>query len=78
MVYRESIKLRSNDREVTFHNVTAAVKKILSRSGVKNGLLSVYSHHTTCSVITQEAAFDMSVTGLDTRVVNPPPSAAPA
>ncbi|MBQ7719462.1 MAG: YjbQ family protein, partial [Clostridia bacterium] len=56
MVYRESIKLRSNDREVTFHNVTAAVKEILSRSGVKNGLLSVYSHHTTCSVITQEAA----------------------
>ncbi len=66
MVYRESIKLRTNDREVTFHNVTAAVKEILSRSGVKNGLLSVYSHHTTCSVITQEAAFDMSMTGLET------------
>ena len=26
----------------------------------------VYSHHTTCSVITQECAFDMSMTGLET------------
>ena len=66
MVYRESIKLQSDDKAVTFHNVTAAVKEILGRSGIKNGLLSVYSHHTTCSVITQEAAFDMSVTGLET------------
>ena len=26
----------------------------------------VYSHHTTCSVITQECAFDLSMTGLET------------
>ncbi len=26
----------------------------------------VYSHHTTCSVITQECAFDMSMTGRKT------------
>ncbi len=26
----------------------------------------VYSHHTTCSVITQECAFDKSMTGLET------------
>ena len=26
----------------------------------------MYSHHTTCCVITQEAAFDMSMTGLET------------
>lgn len=66
MVYREALKLQSNDKTVTFHNVTAAAKEIVKKSGIKNGLVSVYSHHTTCSVITQEAAFDMSMTGLET------------
>lgn len=66
MVYKESFKVQSNDKMCTFHNVTEQAKDILTRSGVKNGILVVYSHHTTCSVITQECAFDMSMTGLET------------
>ena len=66
MVYREAVELMSNNDVVTFHNVTADVKRIVEKSGIKNGLVSVYSHHTTCAVITQEAAFDMSITGLET------------
>ncbi len=66
MVYRESLKLQSRDRAVSFHDVTAQVKEIAAKSGMKNGICVVYSHHTTCSVITQECAFDMSMTGLET------------
>ena len=66
MLHRESIELQSNDRAVTFHNVTDATKEIVQRSGIQNGLVNVYSHHTTCCVITQECAFDMSMTGLET------------
>ena len=66
MVYRESFKVQSNDEVCTFHNVTAQAKEVLARSGIKNGILVVYSHHTTCAVITQECAFDMSMTGLET------------
>ncbi len=66
MVYRESFKVQSNDKVCTFHNVTAEAKEILKRSGIKEGIVVVYSHHTTCSVITQECAFDMSMTGLET------------
>ena len=66
MVYRESFKVQSNDKVCTFHNVTAQAKEILVRSGIRNGILVVYSHHTTCGVITQECAFDMSMTGLET------------
>ena len=66
MVYREAIQVQSNDRIQTFHNVTAQAREIVARSGIKNGIVSVYSHHTTCAVITQEAAFDMSMTGLET------------
>ncbi len=66
MVYREAFKIMSNDRITTFHNVTANTNEIIQRSGIKNGIVVVYSHHTTCCVITQEAAFDVSMTGLET------------
>ena len=51
MVYREKIKLQSRDRAVSFHDVTEQVKEAVKRSGVKDGIAVVYSHHTTCSVI---------------------------
>lgn len=66
MVYREAVQFQSNDRMPTFHNVTEAAKAVIERSGIRNGLVSVYSHHTTCCVITQECAFDLSMTGLET------------
>jgi len=66
MVYREAYKVQSRDRAVSFHDVTDRVKEIAAASGIKNGIVVVYSHHTTCSVITQECAFDMSMTGLET------------
>ncbi len=66
MIYKKSFKVQSNDRVCTFHNVTAQVKEILSESKMQNGIAVIYSHHTTCSVITQECAFDMSMTGLET------------
>ena len=66
MVYRESFKVQSRDRAYTFHDVTAKAKEIVKKSGIKEGIAVVYSHHTTCCVITQECAFDMSMTGLET------------
>lgn len=66
MIYKEKFKVESNHRAVTFHNVTDQVKEIAARSGMKDGIVVVYSHHTTCSVITQEDAFDRSMTGLET------------
>ena len=66
MVYRESFTLQSNHKMPTFHNVTEQTKGIIARSGIKNGIAVVYSRHTTCCVITEEDAFDMSMTGLKT------------
>ena len=66
MVYREAVKMQSNDKAPTFHNVTQAAAEAVRNSGIQNGLVNVYSHHTTCCVITQEAAFDLSMTGLET------------
>ena len=66
MIYSKSFKLQSRNRAVSFHDVTEQVKAIAAESGIKTGIVVVYSHHTTCSVITQECAFDMSMTGLET------------
>ena len=66
MTFGKNFRLQSDDRKVTFHNVTDLVKETIAESGIKEGIVTVYSHHTTCSVITQEAAFDMSMTGLET------------
>lgn len=66
MVYTKTVMLLSDDRKVTFHNVTEEVKKAVNESGIKAGIVNVYTPHTTCSVGTQELAFDLSVTGLET------------
>lgn len=66
MVYREAFKVQSKSGVCTFHNVNAKTKEIVEKSGIKDGIVVVYSHHTTCCVITQECAFDMSMTGLET------------
>ena len=66
MVYREEIKVQSRDKACSFHDVTTQAREAVEHSGIKNGIVVVYSHHTTCSVITQECAFDMSMTGLET------------
>jgi secondary thiamine-phosphate synthase enzyme len=41
-----------------FYDVTERVKDIVSRSGVANGIVTVYSQHTTCSVMIQEESHD--------------------
>ena len=66
MVFRKKFIVQSNDKVCTFHNVTEQAKQTLAESGIRNGIVVVYSHHTTCSVITQECAFDKSMTGLET------------
>lgn len=66
MTYREAVKVVSNDKVPTFHNVTAQASEVIKKSGIKNGIVNIYSHHTTCCVITQECAFDKSMTGLET------------
>ncbi len=63
-VFHGSIKIRSDVRP-TFHDVTEAVQKILDGSGVKEGILVVFSQHTTCSVLVQEASDDVNYWGTE-------------
>jgi thiamine phosphate synthase YjbQ (UPF0047 family) len=47
----------------SFHDVTDRVKEIVLESGIKNGIVVVFSQHTTCSVIIQEDSFDETFNG---------------
>lgn len=66
MVFAEKFSVMSNDKVPTFHDVTERVRQIVEQSGIQTGTVTVYSHHTTCCVITQEVAFDRSMTGMET------------
>ncbi len=61
-VYHQTFSIQS-DRLPTFHDVNDQVQSALQASGIKNGILVVYSQHTTCSVLIQEDADDINYWG---------------
>jgi len=63
-VHHETFQIVSEARP-TFHDVTPRVEEILARSGIRNGILMVYSQHTTCSVLIQEPSHDVDYTGTE-------------
>jgi len=60
--HHEKFTIQS-DRRPTFHDVTAQAQEAAQRSGVQNGLMLVYSQHTTCSVLIQEQSDDTTYWG---------------
>ena len=63
-VYHDNFKIQS-DRRPTFHDVTEQVQAVLQESGVEEGILLVFSQHTTCSVMIQEASDDVNYWGTE-------------
>ena len=58
MVQKE-IELQSRGWIPTFHDITKEILEIVADSGIKNGTVSIVSHHTTCSVMIQESSHDL-------------------
>ena len=63
--YHQSIKVQSQ-YVPTFHDVTEAAKETLQNSGIENGIVLIYSQHTTCSVMIQEESHDENYWGTKT------------
>jgi secondary thiamine-phosphate synthase enzyme len=63
-VYQSSFTIQS-DRRPTFEDITDRVVESMHTSGINNGILLVYSQHTTCSVMIQEAADDVNYWGTE-------------
>jgi secondary thiamine-phosphate synthase enzyme len=60
--YHTEFKIQS-DRRPTFEDVTERAVGTVSASGTVNGLMVVYSQHTTCSVLIQEQSDDVNFWG---------------
>ena len=58
-VVQKEIELQSRGWIPTFHDISREVMEIVEESGVKNGVCTVVSHHTTCSVMVQECSHDI-------------------
>jgi secondary thiamine-phosphate synthase enzyme len=61
-VYHQSFNIQTGQKP-EFHDVTEKVKEMILRSGIKNGIVVVYSQHTTCSVMLQEESHDETFHG---------------
>ncbi len=48
-----------------FHDVTAEAAKAVTASGIAFGTITIYSPHTTCSVIIQEESHDRTFDGTE-------------
>lgn len=64
-IHTKTVELISTGRMPTFHMITEKVNDAVRKSGIRNGICTVYSHHTTCSVMIQECSFDKTYNGLE-------------
>ena len=62
MVKNLTFQIQS-DKRPTFHDVTEEVAEQIQESGIKNGMVLVFSQHTTCSVMIQEQSDDVDYYG---------------
>ncbi|MDR1901397.1 MAG: secondary thiamine-phosphate synthase enzyme YjbQ [Treponema sp.] len=60
--YSESFTVQS-DRRPAFDDVTDQAKRALENSKITNGLMAVFSQHTTCAVLIQEQSDDTTYWG---------------
>jgi thiamine phosphate synthase YjbQ (UPF0047 family) len=63
-IFHHTFKIQSDARP-TFDDVTEQVESALGESGFKDGILMVFSQHTTCSVLIQEASDDTDYWGTE-------------
>ncbi len=63
-VYKETIEgIQSKGVSPTYIDITEEVREIIRRSNIKNGICSVISPHTTCSVFFEEYVHDRMPNG---------------
>ena len=58
-IYQKELELQSRGWIPTFHDIRKEILEMVEDSGIKNGTVSIVSHHTTCSVMVQECSHDI-------------------
>ena len=63
MVYKQQITIQSHGNTPSYINITEEVKKAIQQSNIQNGICTVISPHTTCSVFFEEFVHDYNEAG---------------
>ncbi len=64
-VFKKKITLRSHGGTPTFLNITPQVTDAISESGIRSGIVTVLTPHTTCSVFFEEYVHDVLSDGTE-------------
>ena len=64
-VHHATVKVYSPLHKPMFHDVTADVVAAVADAGITLGTVTVYSQHTTCSVLIQEESMDQTLDGVE-------------
>ncbi len=64
-VHHQVVEVHSPLHKPMFHDVTAQAEEAVARSGIRMGTITVYSQHTTCSVMIQEESHDRLYDGTE-------------
>ncbi|MBU3179798.1 YjbQ family protein [Clostridium psychrophilum] len=62
-IYKEQIILTSKGGTPSFFDITPSVKEAIKKSKIQNGICTVISPHTTCSVFFEEFVHDYTENG---------------
>jgi thiamine phosphate synthase YjbQ (UPF0047 family) len=64
-VYHGTVAVHSPLHKPMFHDVTRDAEGAVASSGIRMGTITVYSQHTTCSVMIQEESHDRLYDGTE-------------
>ena len=62
-LYKEQIELTSHGKTPSYFDITPQVKEAIAKSRVKEGICTVLTAHTTCSVFFEEFVHDYTEDG---------------
>ena len=62
-VYKDTVTVETKGGKVTYCDITQGVADAVAKSGIKEGVVTVISCHTTCAVFSQEYDHDHTPDG---------------
>lgn len=64
-VFKKKLTLESHGKTPTFINITEELHAAIAESGIREGIATVISPHTTCAVFFEEFVHDVDETGTE-------------
>lgn len=64
-MYKEQIEIHSKGGQPTYEDITNQVREAIKNSGIKEGLVTVLTAHTTCAVFYEEYSHDKNEDGIE-------------